>query len=141
MNNKVTVSGVSGSLESQGISRRSFLKFCAITASSLCITGQAAKAFAQTLAASPRPTVIWLSFRHCTDCSESLLRSGNPQTDRLTVDNCPPGSWVLVFLGMARDRPIDEKAEEINQTLDEIEAVLRGDSGFEGRLPDFAGLG
>lgn len=84
MNNQVTVFDSS---ENQGISRRSFLKFCAITASSLCITGAAAKAFAQTLAASPRPTVIWLSFQHCTGCSESLLRSGNPQTDRLTVEN------------------------------------------------------
>lgn len=84
MNNKVTVFD---SLESQGISRRSFLKFCAITASSLCITGTAAKAFAQTLAASSRPSVIWLSFQHCTGCSESLLRSGNPQSDRLTVEN------------------------------------------------------
>lgn len=84
MNNQVTVSD---SLQSQGISRRSFLKFCAITASSLCITGTAAKAFAQALAASPRPTVIWISIQQCTGCSESLLRSGNPLTDRLTVEN------------------------------------------------------
>lgn len=84
MNNQVTVLD---SLQSQGISRRSFIKFCALTASSLCITGTAAKAFAQALAASARPSVIWLSFQACTGCSESLLRSGNPLSDRLTVEN------------------------------------------------------
>jgi hydrogenase small subunit len=84
MNKQVTVLD---SLQSQGISRRTFLKFSAITASSLAITGMAAKAFTQVLADSPRPSVIWLSFQACTGCSESLLRSGNPLTDRLTVEN------------------------------------------------------
>lgn len=84
MNNQVTVLD---SLQSLGVSRRSFLKFCALTASSLCITGTAAKAFAQALAASTRPSVIWMSFQACTGCSESLLRSGNPLSDRLTVEN------------------------------------------------------
>lgn len=84
MDNQITVSD---SLLSQGVSRRSFLKFCAITASTLCISGTAAKAFAQALAASARPSVIWMSFQHCTGCSESLMRSGNPMTDRLTVEN------------------------------------------------------
>ena len=84
MNNQVTVLD---SLQSQGVSRRSFIKFCALTASSLALTGTAAKAFAQALAASARPSVIWLSFQACTGCSESLLRSGNPLTDRLTVEN------------------------------------------------------
>lgn len=84
MNNKETVFDW---LESQGISRRTFLKFSAITASSLAITGMAAKAFTQVLAATPRPSVIWLSFQACTGCSESLLRSGNPMTDRLTAEN------------------------------------------------------
>jgi len=75
------------SLHHQGVSRRSFLKFCAITASSLGIAASGVKAFAQALGGSTRPSVIWLSFQHCTGCSESLMRSGNPLTDRLTVEN------------------------------------------------------
>ena len=84
MNKQITVSD---SLYDQGISRRSFLKFCAITASSLAITGVAVKAFTQALAVARHPSVIWLSFQACTGCSESLMRSGNPLTDRLTVEN------------------------------------------------------
>lgn len=84
MNTRATVFD---SLQAQGISRRSFLKFCAVTASSLGLAGGAAKAFSQALASAQRPSVIWLSFQHCTGCSESLMRSGNPLTDRLTVEN------------------------------------------------------
>ena len=80
-------STVFDSLQGQGISRRSFLKFCAVTASSLGIAATGVEAFAQALAAALRPSVIWLSFQHCTGCSESLMRSGNPLTDRLTVEN------------------------------------------------------
>ncbi len=68
-------------------------------------------------------------------------RGERQRINMMMVGGCPPGSWVLTFLGVARDRLTEEEAREINQTLDEIEAVLRGDSGFEGRLPDFAGPG
>jgi hydrogenase small subunit len=84
MNKPVTVYE---SLESKGMSRRSFLKICAITASSLAISGVVVKTFADALAAAPRPSVIWLSFQACTGCSESLLRSGNVLSDRLTIEN------------------------------------------------------
>ena len=48
-------------LTRQGISRRSFLKFCALTASSLALPTGSAKVIAQMLEVTPRPTVIWLS--------------------------------------------------------------------------------
>jgi hydrogenase small subunit len=75
------------SLQEQGVSRRSFLKFCTVTASSLGIAGSAVNAFARALGAARRPSVIWMSFQHCTGCSESLMRSGSPLSDRLTVEN------------------------------------------------------
>lgn len=84
MNKQITVLD---SLLSQGVTRRSFIKFCAITASSLAITGIGVRAFTQALATARRPSVIWQAIQHCTGCSESLLRSGNPMTNRLTVEN------------------------------------------------------
>jgi hydrogenase small subunit len=68
----------------QGISRRSFLKFAAITASSLALSGKQARSFAEALASAPKPTVIWLSFQQCTGCSESILRSYGPT---LSIEN------------------------------------------------------
>jgi hydrogenase small subunit len=80
-------------LQAQGISRRRFLKFCAVTASSLALSGQAAQAFAQAMAAARRPSLIWLSFQQCTGCSESLLRSG---ARKLTVLGTPEASSASV---------------------------------------------
>ncbi|MCG8428094.1 MAG: hydrogenase small subunit [Chromatiales bacterium] len=72
-------------LKRQGVSRRSFLKFCALTASSLALPAGAAKAIAQTLETTPRPTVVWLSAQECTGCSESLLRSFEPSIEHLIL--------------------------------------------------------
>lgn len=72
-------------LTRQGTSRRSFMKFCALTASSLALPTSAAKVIAQALATTPRPTVIWLSSQECTGCSESLLRSFSPTVESLIL--------------------------------------------------------
>lgn len=62
-------------LRRQGISRRSFLKFCTLAASSMALPLSSVAIIADTLAASPRPRVIWISAQECTGCSESLLRA------------------------------------------------------------------
>jgi hydrogenase small subunit len=62
-------------LERQGVSRRSFLKFCALAASSMALPTGAVQAIAAALGTSARPKVIWLSAQECTGCSESLLRA------------------------------------------------------------------
>ncbi|MBS1172325.1 MAG: Ni/Fe hydrogenase [Proteobacteria bacterium] len=72
-------------LQAQGVSRRQFMKFCAVTASSLALSGKTAQAFAQALGSAPRPSVIWMSFQQCTGCSESLLRSFNPNVENLIL--------------------------------------------------------
>jgi hydrogenase small subunit len=72
-------------LERQGISRRSFLKFCALTASSLALPAGAARVIAQTLETTPRPRVIWLSGQECTGCSETVLRAFEPTIENLIL--------------------------------------------------------
>ncbi|MGR8931975.1 MAG: hydrogenase small subunit [Gammaproteobacteria bacterium] len=62
-------------LTRQGISRRSFLKFCTLAASSMALPLSSVSMIADALANSPRPKVIWLSGQECTGCSESLLRA------------------------------------------------------------------
>lgn len=73
-------------LQQRGVSRRAFLKFAAITASSLALSAKDARVFAAALAAAPRPTVVWLSFQQCTGCSESILRSFNPSIENLILN-------------------------------------------------------
>jgi hydrogenase small subunit len=68
-----------------GISRRSFLKFCATTASLMALPPTMAPAIAAALERARRPSVIWLSFQECTGCTESILRSHAPTLESLIL--------------------------------------------------------
>jgi len=70
-------------LRRQGISRRSFLKFCAATASLMALPPGMVGAVAAALEKARRPSVIWLSFQECTGCTESLTRSHSPTIESL----------------------------------------------------------
>ncbi|MTW22255.1 hydrogenase small subunit [Allochromatium palmeri] len=74
-------------LTRRGVSRRSFLAFCATTASALALPTEAARQLAANLATARRPSVIWLSFQECTGCTESLTRSGTPTVEALILDH------------------------------------------------------
>jgi hydrogenase small subunit len=62
----------------QGISRRSFLKFCSLTAASLGIGSAGAQQIAQAMQTKPRTPVVWLHGLECTCCTESFIRSAHP---------------------------------------------------------------
>jgi len=70
-------------LRSQGISRRSFLKFCATTASMMALPPSMIPVIAEALEKMRRPSVIWLSFQECTGCTESLTRSNSATIEDL----------------------------------------------------------
>ena len=70
-------------LRERGISRRSFLKFCAATASSMALPPTMIPVIAATLEQARRPSVIWLSFQECTGCTESITRSGSATIEDL----------------------------------------------------------
>ena len=73
-------------LTQQGISRRSFLKFCTAMASLMALPPGTASAIAAALVQAKRPSVIWLSFQECTGCTESLTRSNSPTLESLIFD-------------------------------------------------------
>src|SRR5574340_584482 len=68
------------------ISRRAFLKFCALTASLLALPPVAARLLAEGLAQGKRLPVVWLSFQECTGCTESLTRSSAPSIEWLLFE-------------------------------------------------------
>ncbi|WP_026340837.1 hydrogenase small subunit [Thioalkalivibrio sp. ALJT] len=70
-------------LRRQGISRRSFLKFCAAVASSMAIPASMVPAMAESLAKARRQSVIWMSYQECTGCIESLTRSYTPTLESM----------------------------------------------------------
>lgn len=72
-------------LQHQGVSRRDFLKFCALTASVLGLSPSLVPQIAEALENARRPSVIWLSFQECTGCTESLTRAHEPTLEGLIL--------------------------------------------------------
>ena len=62
----------------QGITRRSYLKFCSLTAASLGLGPAFAPQIAHALANKPRTPVLWLHGLECTCCTEAFIRSAHP---------------------------------------------------------------
>jgi hydrogenase small subunit len=104
-------------LRRQGISRRSFLKFCAAVASSMAIPATMVPAMAQSLAQARRQSVIWMSFQECTGCMESLTRSFSP-----AVDN-------LIFNLISLDYQHTLQAAAGRQAMGAIEAAIQENYG------------
>jgi len=73
-------------LRSQGISRRSFMKFCAATASMMALSPAMIPKIAEALEKAKKPSVIWLSFQECTGCTESLTRAHSATIESLIFD-------------------------------------------------------
>lgn len=78
--------GLSDRLQAHGISRRSFLKYCATTASLLALPPSMGGRIAQALESQRRPSVIWLSFQECTGCTESIVRSDAPSIESMIFE-------------------------------------------------------
>lgn len=72
-------------LESLGVSRRAFMKFCAGLTSALALAPAMAPRIAHALEQARRPSVIWLSFQECTGCTESLTRADSPSLEQLIL--------------------------------------------------------
>ena len=62
----------------QGITRRSFLKYCSLTAAALGLGPAFAPKIAHAMETKPRIPVLWLHGLECTCCSESFIRSAHP---------------------------------------------------------------
>lgn len=74
-------------LESKGVSRRDFMKYCTFLTGTMGISSSFIPKVAEVFASpGQRPPVIWLHFGECTGCSEALLRSMYPWIDELVMD-------------------------------------------------------
>jgi len=62
----------------QGITRRSFLKYCSLAAGALGLSPAFAPKIAHAMETKPRIPVLWLHGLECTCCSESFIRSAHP---------------------------------------------------------------
>jgi hydrogenase small subunit len=78
-------------LRRAGVSRRSFINFCGklmvVAPAGLAITSHLSPAaVAAELGKARRPSVIWLHMQECTGCTETLLRTSQPDLADLILN-------------------------------------------------------
>jgi hydrogenase small subunit len=78
-------------LRRSGVNRRDFLSFCGklmvVAPAGLAITNYTSPAaVAATVGRARRPSVIWLHMQDCTGCTETLLRTSQPDLGSLLFD-------------------------------------------------------
>ncbi len=67
-------------------------------------------------------------------------RGGRQRLNILLTGPQPPGTWVMAFLGTAREVITPQQAQEVNQALDALDAALRGDTAnLDAFFPDLVG--
>ena len=105
-------------LRRQGITRRSFVKFCSLTATSLGLGSAFAPRIAHALETKPRTPVLWLHGLECTCCSESFIRSAHPLAKDV----------VLSMLSLDYDDTLMAAAgHQAHAILEEITAKHKGE--------------
>ena len=119
------------SLSQQGISRRSFLKFCAVTASMLALPIGDRSVFTKALAEASRPPVIWLHFQECTGCTEAITRSFDPTLENLILNmvSLEYHETLMAAAGQYADHSL-EHAIQVGGYVLIVEGSLSGRDGW-----------
>ncbi len=73
-------------MQSQGYSRRDFLRFCAYITAAAGIHASGLPSVVRAMETKPRPPVVWMHFQECTCCSESFIRSDHPIVADIILD-------------------------------------------------------
>ncbi len=63
-------------------------------------------------------------------------RNGEHAIDMSLVGDQPEGTWVMVFLGAAREVISEETAHRSANAIEALEMVMHGESGFEHLFAD-----
>ena len=69
-----------------GLSRRDFLKMCAMLAATIGHHYSEADKVVRAMEKKRRVPVLWLQMQDCTGCSESFIRSSHPKAGSVLLD-------------------------------------------------------
>jgi len=73
-------------LRARGVTRRDFMKFCAVMTTALGLPATMVPRIAAALSEARRPSVIWLPFQECTGCTESITRAHGATIESLIFE-------------------------------------------------------
>ena len=86
-------------LEERGVSRRAFMAFCGVMASTLALPASYRTAIAEALGTVRRPVLIWRQFQDCAGNSESILRSPQPDVAQIVLETLAWNYHELIMAG------------------------------------------
>lgn len=104
-------------MRKQGITRRSFLKYCSLTATAMGLGPGYINSIVHAMENKPRTPVVWLHGLECTCCSESFIRSGHPLAKDVIL------SMISLDYDDLLMAPAGHRAEAI---LEEVRKKYRG---------------
>jgi hydrogenase small subunit len=101
-------------LQAQGLTRRSFLKFCTLTAATMGLGAAWVPEIARALETKPRTPVLWMHGLECTCCSESFIRAGHPLAKDiiLSMISLDYDDTLMASAGFQAEAILDEIAEK-----------------------------
>ena len=101
-------------LRRQGISRRSFLQFCSLTAASLGLGSAGAQEIADAMQTKPRTPVVWLHGLECTCCTESFIRSYTPVAKDMVLSmvSLDYDDTIMAAAGHQAEESLEETIEK-----------------------------
>jgi len=80
------------------------------------------------------PMQIIESHEHFAMCRDAS--GGSRRIDTALTGQQPPGSWLLVFLGAAREVLDEATATSMDQALDALSAVMAGETNVDHLFAD-----
>jgi hydrogenase expression/formation protein HypC len=66
-------------------------------------------------------------------------RGRREEINVLLIGEVQPGQWLLTSLGTAREVLDEEQAARLNDALDALEAMQRGETDFDAHFADLVG--
>lgn len=100
----------------QGITRRSFIKYCSLTATALGLGPEFVPQIVHAMETKPRLPVLWLHGLECTCCSESFIRSSHPLAKDviLSMISLDYDDLLMASAGYQAEAIIDEVMTKYN---------------------------
>ena len=104
---------IDGLLDSEGLTRRDFLKWASATCASLMLPASFTPVVARAAELMNRVPVIWIELQDCAGNSEAILRSDAPTIDELILETISLefNETLMAAAGHAAEEHLDEAIE------------------------------
>jgi hydrogenase small subunit len=112
-------------LEERGVTRRDFLRFCGVMATTLALPVGYGVRIARALAEVRRPVMIWREFQDCAGNSESMLRSPHPDVAQIVLESLAWNYHELLMAAAGADAEA-MAAQAVREHKGEYIAVIEG---------------